>query len=88
MSNSSSNLPSFAEPVVEIYADGKLAYVGFENRAAKRLNMTMSALAFAIDNGMQLPQPVLWTYVGPNNTPWRRPSAKTYIGYWACAAKR
>jgi hypothetical protein len=70
------------ERVVNIYADGKLAYTGFLSMAAQRLNMKVEALQTAIDAGSQLPQPNLY-YDNPfGGQPVLKPKAKDYKGAW------
>ena len=48
------------EPIISIYADGKLAYTGFLNRAADRQGMRPNDLLVAIRCGHNLHQPALW----------------------------
>ncbi len=46
------------EPVVNIIADGKLAYTGFLSLAAKRQGVSEDTLARAIERGWQLDPPL------------------------------
>ena len=71
--------------VVNIIADGKLAYTGFISLAAERLNMREHDLIEAIDMGKQLPQPNIYKD-GPDRRPVLQPKAKSYIGYWRDSA--
>lgn len=70
------------ERVVNIYADGRLAYTGFLSLAAFRFNTTERALTLTIDNGLRLPaerQPRLYR---TEDGVWPAPVAKNYTAQW------
>jgi hypothetical protein len=71
------------ERVVNIYADGRLAYTGPLDRAAARFGTKESTLERKIDNG--------WSLSNPHETPevfatpdgiYRRFRPKTYVAKW------
>lgn len=70
------------EPVVNIIADGKLAYTGFLSLAAQRLNMDEDALVRAIEDNSELPYPPVYRITGHGTLPVLLPRPKSYKAYW------
>jgi hypothetical protein len=71
------------ERVVNIYADGRLAYTGFLSLAAHRLGTTERALQLTIDNNLRLPIPREKRGYETDDGLWpSRERAKSYVAKW------
>jgi hypothetical protein len=78
-----------SERIVNIHADGKLAYTGYLSRAAKRCDLTVAALTVCINKRANLlaQQPRI-DFVNAEGKTAARPKAAEYIATFALPALR
>lgn len=68
------------QPVVNIYAGGRLAYTGLLSLAAVRLDISERALVLSIDNSLAIAQPQQPRFYQTPDGRW--PRARTYRAKW------